>query len=495
MGAAAKPDCRRMEIELKFQVGPAGRTDLRRAVATARARRTRLAAAYFDTADGRLAKAGLALRVRREGEHRVQALKGRGDGLWQREEHEVPLPRRGPPEPDPSLHVGTEAGDRLAALLADGAVLEERFHTRVTRLHRRIRRAGTVCEVAYDEGHIVAAGRSMPVAEVEFELIAGSPLELIDLAGQWVQRHRLVLDPRTKSERGWRLAGGGEGPPAQARGVDRGMTPGEACAAAMQAALRELLPASAETAGGSCDAEVLHRLRTGLRRLRSLLRALAAWSADENEALAIEAALREPFQRLGAQRDADVMQAWLRPQLEAAGAPPLPWPRITGEGGDAAAVVRDAAFTLLMLRCLRLAVRSAQHPPAPPVGGVDTRDLRPQARSLLRRQQRRVCADAAGFDGAAPEQRHRLRRRLKRLRYLTEALLPLLPKTAAPRMLDRLRRVLDALGRCNDELQARAHFDALAGQVPEAWFAVGWLAAQQPRSLRRAGRRLRRLCR
>ncbi|MBC7938411.1 MAG: CYTH domain-containing protein [Chitinophagaceae bacterium] len=90
------------ETELKFQVPPPRRAALRRAVATSTAQTTRLQAVYADTADHRLAAAGLALRLRKEGTRWVQTLKGRGDGLMQRLEHEVPLPpQRGQPRIDP----------------------------------------------------------------------------------------------------------------------------------------------------------------------------------------------------------------------------------------------------------------------------------------------------------------------------------------------------------------------------------------------------------
>ena len=66
------------ETELKFQIPPRQAAAVARAVATQTARRIRLVAAYADTADRRLAAAGLALRLRREGRQWVQTLKGRG---------------------------------------------------------------------------------------------------------------------------------------------------------------------------------------------------------------------------------------------------------------------------------------------------------------------------------------------------------------------------------------------------------------------------------
>jgi triphosphatase len=73
-----------VETELKFQVPEASRAALEKAVAAAAVQRTRLQAVYADTPDQRLAAAGLALRLRKEGRVWVQTLKGRGDGLMQR---------------------------------------------------------------------------------------------------------------------------------------------------------------------------------------------------------------------------------------------------------------------------------------------------------------------------------------------------------------------------------------------------------------------------
>ncbi|HMR69978.1 MAG TPA: CYTH domain-containing protein, partial [Rubrivivax sp.] len=80
------------EVELKFRLDPARRAAVERVLGTRTAERVRLRACYFDTPDGRLAAARLALRLRLEGERWVQTLKGQGDDVLRRLEDEVPLP-------------------------------------------------------------------------------------------------------------------------------------------------------------------------------------------------------------------------------------------------------------------------------------------------------------------------------------------------------------------------------------------------------------------
>lgn len=476
-----------VEIELKFAVPPAARAALLRALGRAQLQALPLRAAYVDTADDRLAAAGLVLRVRREGRRWVQTLKGRGDGLLQRLEHEVVLPpQRGAPAADPARHAGSAAGAALAAALAGGAVLEERYRTEIRRHRRVLRHAGARVEVAFDEGFIVAGGRRLPVCELEFELLAGTPTALIELAARWAARFGLRLDLTTKSERGLRLAHGAAAPVVRAAPsrVTRDMTPAGAFATMVGDALAQVLPNAAACAEGGAAPESLHQLRIGLRRLRSVLRATAGWSADPVAAHALAQALRAPFARLGAQRDDDAMRAWLAPALEQAAAPALAWPA-PAAACDVAAELNAPAFSALMLEALRLASLAA----AP----GETLDA--AARAWWRRAQRRVAAAVRDLDSADPVALHRLRKRLKRLRYVTEALLPVLPRRRTTRVLRALQRALDALGRCHDETVALAIWRAHVEADPRAWFVVGWLTAHRPRSLRSAERRLRDLTR
>lgn len=273
------------ELELKLTVPEASRERVRAALARGAVQVTRLRAAYADTPDERLARHAFALRLRLEGTRWVQTLKGRGDGVMQRLEHEVALPGRRRPLLDPARHAGTPAGDALARLLADGAPLVERYATDIRRTHRVLRSGGAAIEVAFDEGWIVAGERRLPVCELEFEWLSGPPAALPALAARWAARFGLVLDVRTKSERGHRLAAGQVHGPATPAPTGRPRR----FEARLQAALAHVLPNAAERADGNPDPAVARELAQALQRLRRVLRSgdpsAAAW-AD---------ALRGPF--------------------------------------------------------------------------------------------------------------------------------------------------------------------------------------------------------
>jgi inorganic triphosphatase YgiF len=270
-----------METELKFQIPPNCRAALERAVAGGEAQTTRLQAVYADTAGQELARAGLALRLRKEGRVWVQTLKGRGDGLVNRLEHEVTLPAQaGTPALDVQRHAGTAAGERLAAALAPDAMLLPLYRTDISRLHRQLRFEGALVEVAYDRGWLLAdqGDRKLAVNEIEFELLNGPPDKLAALALRWAGKHALWWDSRTKSERGMRLALGQRSGPAVTvhvpprRAADPVLPTGHA---ALQAALAQAVANGAEIAEGLGGPEHLQALRAALRRIPEALRRMA----------------------------------------------------------------------------------------------------------------------------------------------------------------------------------------------------------------------------
>ena len=470
------------EIELKFQVPKERRAALAKAVNTASARRVRLQAQYFDTAERRLAQALLALRVRKEGRRWVQTLKGAGDGLWQRLEHEVALtvPPGQAPLADPALHDGTPAGEALRKALRD-APLVPTYATEVTRQLRLVRAPGCVVELALDQGALSASGQRWPVHELEFELKGGSATAMTRLAARWVTRFELSLDTRTKSERGDRLARGERGgAPVKARALrlPAQLDGPSAVRAIVGSCLQQVLGNASEMAHGEATPEHLHQLRVGMRRLRTALRELGGLLPTAQPQW--QAALAGIFAQLGAARDVDALQQVLVPALRKAGAPLFDLPP------DAAAVppettLRAAATNLLWLELLACAADAGD------AGGAEAgKPFLPQLGQRLARLHRQVVRDARRFEHIDDTARHKLRKRIKRLRYLCDFGASLFAKKALKTFIRPLAAAQEALGAFNDVCVAQALFDRVASDDTKALFALGWLAHERDSAIARS---------
>ena len=470
------------EIELKFQVPAIRRVALARAVGASRSSRVPLRAQYYDTAGRHLALAGLALRVRKEGRRWVQTLKGAGDGIWQRLEHEVELdvPAGAVPVADPALHDGTEAGAALRQALGEGLLLPT-YATEVTRIKRLVRAKGCLVELSFDQGALKAGDRRWPLCELEFELKGGEAAALAALAARWVQRFGLTLDIRTKAERGDRLARGVRlGAPVKAQALL--LTPAVDSHVALRAVvgncLVQVLGNASEIAHEEDTApEHLHQLRVGLRRLRTALRELGALSPQVGPGWADT--LAQLFDRLGSARDRDALAQTLLPALHKAGAAGLALPTTLAEPA-AQLALRDTATTQLWLELLAFAAGT----------GLSGAPFAPPLQERLARLFRQVRRDAAQFAVLGDGARHRLRKRVKRLRYLSDFAASLYRPKDVMAFQKRLAPAQDALGAFNDVCVARALFEPLGPQDPLAVFALGWLAHERDDCIERSVRAL-----
>jgi hypothetical protein len=173
----------------------------------------------------------------------------------------------------------------------------------------------------------------------------------------------------------------------------------------------------------------------------------------------------------------------LQPVLAAAGAPALHWPATTA-GKEPGAWVRSPVFNALLLRTLALVLAPAAAQPEP---------LAAAAARLMVPLWRRARRDALAFAQATPEQQHRTRKRLKRLRYAIEFVAPVLKPRATRKLQQALARALDALGELNDLQLADARFRAQTARDPAAWFVVGYAAARHGAAIAAAAERLNRL--
>jgi CHAD domain-containing protein len=106
-----------------------------------------------------------------------------------------------------------------------------------------------------------------------------------------------------------------------------------------------------------------------------------------------------------------------------------------------------------------------------------------------------VRRDAKRFAALDDAARHRLRRRIKRLRYGLELTASLWPDEVVAALLRRLQRAQQPLGDYNDTLVALAAAQAAVAIDARAWFAVGWLAARRAALLAPGEQALQRLAR
>jgi triphosphatase len=474
------------ETELKFQVPAEHAAAVRAAMARAVPRRQRLRAIYVDTADGALARAGIALRVRQEGPRWVQTLKARGAHAAERHEHNVPLPRQArgaePPQPLPARHAGTPAAQAWAAALGesieafDATRLQPVMETDIARRALRVGDpAGGIVELAFDEGEIRVGDAIARVCELEYELVEGSLADLARQAAAGVSLHGLWLDTVSKAERGELLARGLAWPD-PARFVPPSLPPqpdgGQLWRAALASAVAMLLPNASALGAGSTESEHVHQLRVGIRRLRTAVQELGPLVGLQADPAWLPP-LVELFQALAAGRDEAALRASLTPLLQAAGAPAIDW-----RFGDEPAPAEPS--TLIRAEAVQKALLALLVESQAAMPGVPADEARRHVRERLDRLHRQAARAGRDFANLPEAEQHRARKRVKRLRYLIDVVAPLFGHDKAmKRYLRTIAAAQEALGEHQDLLTALPLYRQAAARQPEAWFACGWLVAQQ----------------
>ncbi len=474
------------ELELKLEVPAERRTAVEEGL-FADAPAETLRASYFDTPDRRLAAHKVALRLRKEGAHWVQTLKAGAQNPLRRLEHNVDVQADGDAEPvlDPARHGGAPAASALKAALAgaDEASLQTVYSTDIVRRIRVIDLGDSRVEVAFDTGAISAHGQWVGVCEIEIEARSGPPAALVTLARRWVLEHGLWLSTSTKSARGDRLSRGAAHAPvatAEAAAVTRRMGGETLLRATLDACMTQVLANASEVAAGSTSEGHVHQLRVGIRRLRTALRELGPLADALDPAW--EAALVGLFRQLGQLRDRETVTHGARAELVAAGAPEIALPAPELAAPDVQHAVRAVPVQLALLGLIGFGLELEER-----AGEGDRRSKKSlrHVRRRLDKLHRQVVRDGKRFESLPIEAQHRVRKRLKRLRYLGEFVAPLFKRGDAERYFATLRAAQDALGERNDAAVALETYRHAAAQDPNAWFAVGWLAAQSAPAARR----------
>jgi triphosphatase len=472
------------EFELKLEVPAHCAEAVEAAVRHGPVVRQRLLARYFDTPDRLLAAQGVVVRLRKEGTQWVQTAKAPGKRPLERLEHNVDITGRATPLLDLGRHHGTPVGERIRRTLKlepDQAFppLEQVYQTDISRLSRIVSAGEASVEIAWDTGRISAATsegkRSLPVRELELELKQGSPANAVELARYWCQAHGLWLSSVSKSMKGQRLAEAqpfGTAVTAQAPRFGRNASGRTMAAAVLASCLDQVLANASDVASGCSDAEHIHQLRVGLRRLRTALRELG--TLIEGVDSTWEAPIVALFRALGEHRDRDYLLHSVQGQMSAAGGPPLDWSATLTELPDTAAAVRAPAFQEALIGLIGLV-----HAASANEGMQPDQSAKRTVRRRLQKLYKEAVAEGRQFLKLEETMQHRLRKRLKRLRYLAEFSRPLFTGRQVDAFVAVLKPVQDALGGYNDELAALLAWQQLVNDDARAWFGTGWLSARR----------------
>lgn len=471
------------EIELKFEVEPEAlarlKTDPRLAGELSAPRE--LLSTYFDTDERDLRKAGFTLRVRSEAGRRLQTVKSDLDGgLIHRGEWESEI------QPDgEGFDLGVALDTPLRPLLGDGGLAHELkplFATRVRRQIGRLAQDGSDIEVAFDEGEIEGDGRRSSLSELELELKQGAPASLFALAEELSTETPLKLSFVSKAARGYALVDGGvrackikPAPPLKAK------TPaGQAFQAVARLCLMQF-SANQRLVEGSRGPEAIHQMRVALRRMRSAIDTFEEVTADA-ERDAVMAELKWLAGELDEARDLDVFAR------EAFGPAAEAFRNTAGMAAFGELVLeaktrayRRAMEALESDRCRRLLLSAARWMEAGAwASSADDLHTSPRerkvsrlAREALGRRLKTVAKRGEALDGMDPVARHKLRIKVKKLRYAAEFFSTLYGKKAQKRFSSALEALQDTLGALNDIAVGRELAQRLVEGQPEAAYAAG----------------------
>lgn len=498
-----------MEIELKLL---ATQEDLARlpkhalvqSLCSAEPQIQQLHTLYYDTATRDLAETGIALRVRRNGKQWVQTLKAGGrsaGGLHQRVELEWPLKSA-------ALDLRKLAETPYADFLSDPPLLQGLapvFETEFQRTAIALCFAdGTTAELALDQGVVRAGARSERISEIEIELQSGSAQALFDFASTLAESMPLRLGYLSKAERGDALATGRVGSPRKALPVVL-----DPVWSAMRALRHIVLDCVAHMQANEYgvheaqDAEYLHQLRVGLRRLRSCI-GLFRFMASEKDYADIVAALRWLSGELGPARDWDVYVEETLPTLQGA-VPAIETLKpaalaLRAQYGERArqALASPRYVRLLLELARRCNLEDFGVPSATGKKRIAfDAPVAEFAEAVLRNRHRRLHRRGEALLAMSPEERHNVRIAAKKLRYAAEFFGSLYKPNKVERYIDALRDLQSTLGTLNDSAQTeRLTSDAIrahAGPVDPGIVASvsKWEAARTKRALKRYAKRWR----
>jgi len=447
----------------------------------------RLHSTYLDTRDHALTRAGVALRVRRNGRAWEATAKWMGSvagALHERPELTVALPGepRAPfalPDGPLRMHLSSVVlGRRLVPILLSDVQRQLR-----DLLPAEDPAAEVLAEVALDTVELRApngAAAGTTYHEVEIERRAGATHDLTDVSRQLQERFGLIPSHASKFARGYAALYGADPLSKEPTTIEASDSVGAAARKIVAAQLSRLRAADPGARLGR-DPEPLHEMRVAVRRLRAALRTFADGFPSSVRAMLWDE-LRWIGQELGAVRDLDVQLvniAWharhrapaTRRRLEAFRR------HLERERALRRAELLAALESPRYFRLLTALERFGASPEPRRPRADDARAVAEVGRRAVKRAMRKLLKKGDAISELPEtEDLHALRIRAKRLRYLLEALQPI-SRAPGKKLIRKLVRLQDVLGRFNDAIVAatfvRAYRDGAAAAAGKEDSATG----------------------
>ena len=490
------------ETELKFTLGPGALEALAdHPVISNPTQRKRLRSAYFDTPEHDLRDQGLSLRVRECDGRFVQTLKSRNGSVIARGEWEHDVAGCAP---EPASLGESPYGEMICALEARLAPV---FVTVIDRSVSMWTDGRSDIEISLDTGEVIAQDGGHPIHELELELRRGDVESLFGLARELSANALLIPSFRSKAERGYRLAGheGGAALRAEAACIGRKTTVDEAFRQVVRTCVRQI-SGNAELFESAKTPRTLHQVRVGVRRLRAALKVFKG-AIDPIRAAAMKRDCDWLARELELARDIDVFADRhlassdggdsVDPQMVAFHTRVLEAQALAAE--KAAKAFRSARFARFLLDLTAWAELPGMAVDSPDqialASGLASRLGRDRLTSLARK----VRKGGRRYDDLDPVARHRLRLKVKTLRYAAEALAGAFRTSSenVNRYLDAAKLLQDRLGDLSDVESARSTaIKIVGGRASELAFTAGVLVAdqssQRPKLVRQSQKAVRR---
>lgn len=527
------------EIELKFLIPESRVKGMMRQVKVKSSQTTQLAAHYYDTPKQTLAKAGIGLRIRQEGDQWVQTMKAGGDGIAARLEHNKMLNSEQVQTmldedtlfPDLAIYQETSIESTLTdfKLKKLAQNLTRQYVTDVQRISRLLKNKekSSSIEIAYDCGEIIHgsdAALRHPIHEIEFELVSGELDFLFTTAKVWCKRYKLCLSTVTKAERGGLLIKEQDYSPAVSANlnqlsVSRDSSMAEFIRATVHNCLLQILPNSSAIVAGSMDNEHILQLRIGIRRLCTVLNVLKKFSDELNPDW--QPILNQTDRSLGDYRTLAYLASDIECKLQHQGAPKVDWStELARFKVTPINAVQANDFQLTLLELIEFSMSDASNELQAKMLAIDIlpKLLSKKHIELLKAEQKladlknsdaipsELASDKSSVDSANKkvkvtdqkalyntlqhDAQHKVRQHLKELRYISEFAAPLYSNKKSRRFVKLLGKAQRALEQYNDHQQYQQRYQKKSLTDTNALYGTGWFTALTKSDLKRCQKRL-----